>query len=144
MKSNKQRRSEIKARRARHAAKRAAPERPRPRGLPVGAAVVNSALLRPHNSYGLTFEVRGYYEDLAFDCKDCGRQEVWTATQQKWWYEVAKGEVNSTAVRCRACRRRERQRAAEARRVHLEGAACKQAERANRGRKREGRTDERT
>jgi hypothetical protein len=139
MKSNKQRRAEIKARRARLAEKQARRGKSRPQEMPVGAVVVNSALLRPHNSYGLTFETRGYYEDLAFDCKDCGKQEVWTATQQKWWYEVAKGEVNSTAVRCRACRRRERQRIAEARRVHLEGVARRQAERAKRDQKPEGR-----
>jgi hypothetical protein len=139
MKSNKQRRSEIKARRARLAEKRARAETQRPRELPVGAAAVNPELLRPHNSYGLAFEMRGYYEDLAFNCKDCGKSEVWTATQQKWWYEVAKGEVNSAAVRCRACRRRERQRIAEARRVHLEGVARRQAERAKRDQKPEGR-----
>ncbi|MGI8978882.1 MAG: zinc-ribbon domain containing protein [Pirellulaceae bacterium] len=46
-----------------------------------------------------------YYEDLEFTCTDCGREETWTARQQQWWYEVAKGSIYSTAVRCRACRR---------------------------------------
>jgi hypothetical protein len=45
-----------------------------------------------------------YYRDVEFDCADCGRHEVWTATQQKWWYEVAKGSLYTTANRCRACR----------------------------------------
>jgi hypothetical protein len=45
-----------------------------------------------------------YYRDVEFDCADCGRHEVWTATQQKWWYEVAKGSLYTTAKRCRACR----------------------------------------
>ena len=56
----------------------------------------------PNNSYG-----GGplYYEDLEFTCARCGRQAVWTARQQQWWYEVAKGHVFSTAVRCRTCRR---------------------------------------
>ena len=55
----------------------------------------------PNNSYG-----GGplYYEDLEFTCRDCGRQETWTAQQQQWWYEVAQGPIYSTAVRCRACR----------------------------------------
>ncbi len=49
-----------------------------------------------------------WYEDKAFVCKECRRREVWTARQQHWWYEVAKGEIESTAVLCRACRLRKR------------------------------------
>lgn len=44
------------------------------------------------------------YEDREITCRDCGRKEIWTARQQQWWYEVAKGSIYSTAVRCRACR----------------------------------------
>lgn len=55
------------------------------------------------------FVRQGYYEDLAFDCRDCGARQVWTAEQQQWWYETAKGYVYSTAVRCLACRRQRRQ-----------------------------------
>ncbi len=54
----------------------------------------------PNNSYG----GRLYYEELEFTCVDCGAAEVWTAEQQKWWYEVAKGSIYSVAKRCRACR----------------------------------------
>jgi hypothetical protein len=50
-----------------------------------------------------------YYEDLRFTCVDCGCEEVWTASQQKWWYEVAKGSIYARAVRCGACRRRQRE-----------------------------------
>lgn len=45
-----------------------------------------------------------FYEDLEFVCVDCGSEEVWTAKQQQWWYEVAKGSIYSRAIRCRACR----------------------------------------
>jgi hypothetical protein len=41
--------------------------------------------------------------------------------RQKWWYEVGKGLVYSTAVLCHACRRKAQARRAEARRVSLEG-----------------------
>ena len=76
-----------------------------------GHAKVNAALLRPDGSYGFPDYVeRGYYLDKLFTCKDCGKQEVWTATQQKWWYETAKGGVWTMATRCRLCRRRERER----------------------------------
>ena len=55
----------------------------------------------PHNSWG---GVPLYYEDKEFTCVDCGRVEVWSAEDQKWWYETAKGYIFSTAVRCLACR----------------------------------------
>lgn len=91
-----------------------------------GRTKVNAALLRPDNSYSLPdYVTRGYYLDRPFTCKDCGKPEVWSATQQKWWYETAKGGVWTMATRCRACRRRERERRNEARRVHLQGLARK-------------------
>lgn len=91
--------------------------------LPVGAVPCRPERLAPNNSYGTAFMLRGYYLDLPFQCRDCGSQEVWRARQQQWWYEVAKGEVNSTATRCRACRRKERERQAEARRLQQQGLA---------------------
>ena len=89
---------------------------------------VNATLLRPDNSYSIPDYVeRGYYLDKPFTCKGCRKQEVWSATQQKWWYESAKGGVWTMATRCRACRRRERERKNEARRVQLEGFTRKSA-----------------
>lgn len=67
------------------------------------------------------FVTRGYYVKHPFTCIDCGKAEVWTATQQKWWYEVAKGSAWTTAQRCRLYWQRERERRDEVRRVHLEG-----------------------
>ena len=61
----------------------------------------------PNNSYGPPVL---YYEDIPITCMDCGRVEVWTARQQKWWYEIAKAPLYANAVnRCRACRRQRRQ-----------------------------------
>ena len=54
----------------------------------------------PNNSYAPPT----FYRDYEFTCVDCGRREVWTAEQQKWWYEVAKGSIYSGAKRCRDCR----------------------------------------
>jgi len=127
MKSGKQRRAEIKTSRRTRALK--AKTRESRRRLSTLATVpCNPVLLKPDNSYSdPAFVVRGFYLDLPFTCRDCGRHEVWSATQQKWWYEVAGGDVWTTAVRCRACRRKERERKNEARRVHLEGVAHKEA-----------------
>lgn len=123
IKSGKQKRLEIKAKRKQKGAQilaRAKP--PEPQLRPVLGPPVNEALLAPYNSYGVPdFVARGFYVDMPFQCKDCGKDELWTGTQQKWWHEVAKGSVYSGPLRCRACRRREQARRDEARRVHLDG-----------------------
>jgi hypothetical protein len=88
--------------------------------------VVNPKNLRPTNSAGTPdFVVRGYYVDYPFTCKSCGASQNWTATQQQWWYESARGDVWTVAVLCRPCRVRERTRKEGARKVHLEGLASK-------------------
>jgi len=90
-------------------------------------APVNEALLAPYKSYGVPkFVERRFYVAVPFRCAGCGVAEIWTATQQKWWYEVAKGYVYSTAKLCRPCRRKEQERRDGARRVHLKGLANKQ------------------
>ena len=123
MKSPKQRRQEIKARRLQRAEREACCANARPMDRPVGTVAVTPALLRRNNSYGIPdFVQRGYYQDRPFRCKDCGVAEIWTAAQQRWWYEVAQGDVWTVAVRCRACRQRERARKVEARRISFGGA----------------------
>jgi hypothetical protein len=88
--------------------------------------VVNVSNLRPTNSYGTPdFVARGYYVDFHFKCKDCGKSEVWTPTQQRWWYETAKGDVWTVATRCRPCRQRERARRTAARETAEAGKARK-------------------
>ena len=130
MKSGKQKRAELDAKRKARAAKRKRQTATAIIGCPVEGVPVNVKALAPNNSYGGTeFIRRGYYLDSPFQCVGCGKAEIWTAAQQKWWYEVAKGDIWSTAARCRACRRRKRERRNEARKLHLEGLARKQAER---------------
>jgi hypothetical protein len=135
MKSGKQRRAAIMARRKKPAVKRKAMTAARELShTPYRFIPVNEALLAPNNSYGAPdFVRRGYYVDRPFRCVDCSKEDVWTGTQQKWWYEVAKGFVYSTAIRCRACRRKDQERKTEARRIHLEGIARKNQERKRKG-----------
>ncbi len=98
-----------------------------------GRVLVEATRLAPNNSWEEPeFVRRGHYVDQPFSCRDCGKAQVWTATQQKWWYEVARGGLFTVASRCPACRRRERERREEARRVHQEGLAAKQAKRQKR------------
>ncbi len=126
MKSPKRRRQEIKARRLQRAERKTCQVKARPVDRPLGTVGVTPARLRATTSYGIPdFVRRGYYQDRPFRCKDCGKAELWTAAQQRWWYEVAQGDVWTTTVRCRACRQRERARKTAARRVHWAGLTAK-------------------
>ena len=129
MKSGKQRRAELKTKRKQRKTKQQLlTTRPQPTPRPLGTAPVNEDLLAPYKSYGAPgYVMRGYYQDIPFRCQGCGKEETWTAAQQKWWYEVAKGYVYSSAKLCRPCRKKAQARRAEARRVHLEGVARKKA-----------------
>ena len=70
---------------------------------PPGAVLADQSKLNHINTYG---DLPRYYSDYPFECQDCGAPQVWTAEQQKWYYEEAKGHIWATAVRCRACRRK--------------------------------------
>lgn len=112
-KSDKQRRAEIKEKRLARAARlQSGPQSPDVRWAEHGAtrqAGVEPAdrtlLARHNNTVGPLPE---YYVDTAFTCRDCGEEQVWTAKQQRWWYEVALGPIDSRAVRCLPCRRARR------------------------------------
>lgn len=80
-----------------------APESPR---IPDGAVAADTSQQGPYDTYG---ERPTYYMDKPFTCVDCSVPQVWTAEQQKWYYEVAKGSIYATAVRCRACRKKRRE-----------------------------------
>ncbi len=69
--------------------------------VPSRAVPADQSQQDPNNSYSLR---PAYYIDLDFTCCDCGKADVWTAEQQKWYYETAKGSLYATAIRCRDCR----------------------------------------
>ena len=70
-------------------------------GLPPGVVAADTSQQVPINTYD---GPKTFYVDMDFKCRDCGNREVWTALNQKWFYEVAKGSLHQTAVRCRDCR----------------------------------------
>ena len=90
--------------------------------LPPGSVRADPAQLAHNNTYG---RLPRFYLDRAITCRKCGKEEVWPAERQKWWYEVAKGHIHSNAVYCRSCRNEDKARKAEVRRVHLNGLARK-------------------
>ena len=90
--------------------------------LPPGAVVADASQLAHNNTYS---PLPRFYVDKVVVCRECGKEEVWPADRQKWWYEVAKGNINTQAVLCSSCRKANKDRKAEARRVHLKGVARK-------------------
>jgi putative zinc ribbon protein len=90
--------------------------------LPPGAVPADPAQLAHNNTYG---RLPKFYLDKVVKCQRCGKEEVWPAERQKWWYEVAKGNINTQAIYCRSCRNEDKKKKAEARRVHLDGLARK-------------------
>src|SRR5688572_16998751 len=46
-----------------------------------------------------------FYVDEDRVCIECGQSFVFEAQEQKYWYETLKFNLNSIAIRCRACRK---------------------------------------
>lgn len=109
MMSGKQRRAQIKQKREKRKSSRTLLLQVQ--RSPLSFVVVGPSRLAPDNSYGQPdFVRRGYYQDKAFQCGNCGKHGVWTAERQKWWYEVAQGGIWTTATLCRECRAERRLR----------------------------------
>ena len=121
MKSNKQRRLEIREKRRKRAEKLEIDTRSNPPKFPDNAVMADWNELSHNNTYG---PLPVFYMDKPFACVDCGSKELWTAKQQKWWYEVAKGNINTTAIRCLPCRKRI-EADKEAQKRHMEKLASK-------------------
>jgi hypothetical protein len=117
--SNKQKKAQLRLQNAAHRRRRLAAEGRLVLGheVPPGAIAANPSKQTQSNSYATKF----FYVDQEFTCVGCGVDKVWTATQQKWYYEVAGGSIYGEAKRCRACRRRRRDELARQR--HLLAAA---------------------
>ena len=121
MKSGKQRRLEIKEKRGLKARKlKAIDVYSYKTIIPKNALKADPTQLAHNNTYGL---LPLFYVDREFNCRDCGSDEIWTAKQQKWWYEIIKGHIDSTAVRCRRCRKALREQKAE-QQAHMEKMAA--------------------
>jgi hypothetical protein len=76
-----------------------------PADIPLDAIPAALDLQLPCNTYCPKI----FYRDDPFLCKDCGKPQIWTAMQQRWWYEQCKGNINSMALYCRECRKKRRE-----------------------------------
>lgn len=119
MKSGKQRKAEIRKARLKKAEKNSRVVDVYNPPIPKDAVKADANALA-HNSYFVERPL--FYIDRPFTCKDCGSNELWTAKQQKWWYEIAKGNLESIAIRCRSCRNKIK-REKRAQKAHMEEVA---------------------
>lgn len=101
MKSGKQRKSEIKKRRSDRKEERDWGIDSFKGPIPDWAIPVNPNEVVYHSAFAA---IPLFYIDKEFTCVDCRQDQTWTAQQQKRWYEVIKGKLETTAVRCRDCR----------------------------------------
>ncbi len=125
-KSCKQKRASLKAKRLADKAKKQYRSRTQ-RSVMLGQNTmpVDCGKLNFGTSYDAPdFAVRGFYRDENFICVDCGSEELWTASDQKWWYETVQGFVWTHAIRCDQCRYKERVRKNQARSAHAKGLAA--------------------
>jgi hypothetical protein len=44
-----------------------------------------------------------FYKDIHYTCAGCGKDEVWTAAQQKKYFEDQKGNIYNEPKWCHAC-----------------------------------------
>ncbi len=86
--------------------------------IPPGGIAVDRNELRHNNTYGA---LPYFYMDKLVICQDCDKEEVWTARKQKWWYEEAKGNINTEAIYCKDCRSKKKAHKEKVRGLHLEG-----------------------
>ena len=124
--SNKAKKRQLRERAVKAASRVQSKEAP-PGFTPSKPVPVDKSKLNGGNSPAILF-FPTHYEDKPFKCVDCGLEEVWRARQQKWWYEVAGGALDSTAVRCSRCRKNARARKRRVEKLRQEGLARKKAE----------------
>lgn len=51
--------------------------------VPPGAVVADLLQLAHNNTYG---PLPLFYVHKVVECRHCGKEEVWPAERQKWWY----------------------------------------------------------
>ncbi len=49
------------------------------------------------------YAAKYYYVDIDYVCRGCGRKGVWTAAQQKRYFEVQKGNIYNEPAWCYEC-----------------------------------------
>lgn len=67
--------------------------------VPENALAANPDAQNHHGGYSPKF----YYQDIHYTCAGCGKSNVWTAQQQKRYFEVQKGNIYNVPKWCYEC-----------------------------------------
>ena len=67
--------------------------------IPEHSLATNPDAQEHHGGYSAKF----YYQDTHYTCAGCGKPEVWTAQQQKRYFEVQKGNTYNESKWCYRC-----------------------------------------
>jgi hypothetical protein len=83
-----------------------------PKHLFFGAQRLDYTTAQPANISKQHYTVcpRHWYVDATFVCSDCSREFVFTANEQRFWYEDRRFWIDSLPKRCAECRKAERVR----------------------------------
>ncbi len=68
----------------------------------------DTAMRGDASKQNFTVSPRYWYVDAKFRCEDCGKEFMWTAREQKVWFEVYRFYIDSEPKQCRGCRSRRR------------------------------------
>lgn len=53
--------------------------------------------------YGKGYAVKFYYQDIRYTCAGCGKEGLWTAAQQKRYFEEQTGNIYNQPKWCYEC-----------------------------------------
>ncbi len=67
--------------------------------IPERALAANPDTQNHQGGYSAKF----YYQDIHYTCVGCGNAEVWTAQQQKRYFEIQKGNIYNRPKWCYKC-----------------------------------------
>lgn len=54
-------------------------------------------------AYGGAYAIKYYYIDIDYQCSGCGKHGTWTASEQKKYFEVQKGNIFNEPKWCYRC-----------------------------------------
>jgi hypothetical protein len=67
--------------------------------IPLGSLAANP----DEQNHGGGYAAKFYYKDILYVCAGCGKNEVWTAKQQKRYFESQKGNIYNEPKWCHDC-----------------------------------------
>ena len=67
--------------------------------IPENSLPANPDAQEHHGGYSAKF----CYQDIHYACAGCGKSEVWTAQQQKKYFEIQKGNIYNRPKWCYDC-----------------------------------------